>query len=395
MINTSLLDDKVQAYIKNFDGEVYKVLLGASPFPNITAAELAQQIESRRKIEKKLPTWYKTSKILYPPKLNLEQTSSEITAKYKASLVSGNSLADITGGFGIDSFFFSKSFKKVHHFEINIELSKIVSHNLKIFKKNSIHCFAEDGLKRVIEESYDVIYIDPSRRHKSKGKVFFLKDSEPNIVELQSKILKNCKTLMVKTSPMLDISRGLEELHNVTEIHIVAVDNDVKELLWILKDGFEGSPSIKTVNFKKKEEERFDFKWSHKGNPEYSLPKKYLYEPNAAILKSGAFDLISEDLSVFKLNKNTHLYTNDTLIDFPGRRFIIKEVIPYSKTEIKKALTFKSANISIRNFPESVEKLRKKWKIKDGGDIYLFFLTALNGKKQMLICSKAYGNGSF
>lgn len=389
MINTSLLDDNVQEFIKNFDGEIYKILLGASPFPNVTAAELAEQIESRRKIEKKLPTWYNTPKILFPPKLNLEQTSSEITAQYKASLVSGNSLADITGGYGIDSFFFSENFKKVHHFEINTELSKIVSHNLKVLKKDSISCFAEDGLKRALEDSYDVIYVDPSRRHKSKGKVFFLKDSEPNIVEHQSEILKHCKTLMIKTSPMLDISRGLEELSNVTEVHIVAVDNDVKELLWILKDGFEGNPSIKTVNFKKNEDKHFDFQWNHKGNAEYSLPKKYLYEPNAAILKSGAFDLISETLNVYKLNKNTHLYTNDTLIDFPGRRFTIEEVVPYSKTEIKKALTFKNANISIRNFPESVEKLRKKWKIKDGGDIYLFFITALEGKKQMLICSKA------
>lgn len=187
---------------------------------------------------------------------------------------------------------------------------------------------------------------------------------------------------------MLDISQGLEELDSVAEIHIVAVDNEVKELIWLIQGEHTGDPIVKAVNLKGKKGEEFNFHWRTKGIPKYGHPQKYLYEPNAAILKSGAFDLISERFKVNKLNRNTHLYTSDTLMDFPGRRFVIEEVIPYSRSEIRKALTFKKANISIRNFPESVERLRKKWKIQDGGDIYLFFVTDLEDKKVMIVCSK-------
>ncbi len=389
MFNQLLLNTEVQDFIRSYKDEIFKLILAGSPFKNITIIELVEQIESRRRIEKKLPTWFETSKILYPPKLNLEQTSSEITAKYKASLVSGNSLADITGGFGVDSFYFSRNFEKTIHFEINAELSNIVKHNFETLDTNSIECFPEDGLKRVLNEEYDVIYADPSRRHQSKGKVFFLDDCEPNIPANLSGILANCKTFLLKTSPMLDISSGMHELTNVSEIHIVGVDNEVKELLWLFKEDFAENPLIHAVNLSKGKVDKFSFEWGNRGRPEYGLPQKFLYEPNAAILKSGAFDLISEIFQVKKLHNNTHLYTNDSLIDFPGRRFGIDEVIPYSKAQIKKALTFKKANISIRNFPESVEKLRQKWKIQDGGERYLFFVTNMEGEKVMLICSKA------
>lgn len=362
--------------------------MAGSPFENISIQELASQIESRKKIEKKLPTWYSTNNIIYPPKLNLEQTSSETTAEYKASLVGGKKLADITGGFGVDSYYFSSKFESIHHFEINKDLSEIVRHNFKILEKDSIECFARDGLQQVLKYEYDVIYADPSRRHDSKGKVFFLEDCEPNIPDNLPKILRSCRTFLLKTSPMLDISQGLQELDNVVEIHIVAVENEVKELLWLIKEGQNESPLVKAVNLKKAGREEFSFKWGTNEAPEYAHPQNYLYEPNAAILKSGAFNIISEHYNVNKLNKNTHLYTSETLIEFPGRSFLIEAVVPYSKSEIKKALTFKKANISIRNFPEAVEKLRKKWKIQDGGDKYLFFVTDVDDKKVMIISSK-------
>ena len=389
MFNPSLLSDKVQNFIRSYNDEIVKLVLGGSPFKDVSAKELVTQIESRRKIEKKLPTWFSTPNILFPPKLNLEQTSSEISAKYKAQIVSGNTLADITGGFGVDSFFFSEKFEKVHHFEINPALSEIVRHNFEVLNRDSIECFSEDGLKRVLSKQYEVIYADPSRRHDSKGKVFFLEDCEPNILDNLSEILENCDTFLLKTSPMLDISSGMEELRNVAEIHIVAVENEVKELLWVMKDGFDDKPVIFTINLKKGENEEFSFEWGDRGTAEYALPQKFLYEPNSVILKSGAFDLVSEEFAVNKLHNNTHLYTSDSLIDFPGRRFLIDDAVPYSKSQMKKALNFKKANISIRNFPESVEKLRKKWKIQDGGDKYLFFVTDMQGEKVMLICSKA------
>ncbi|SRX73729.1 THUMP-like domain-containing protein [Aequorivita antarctica] len=388
MFNQLLLNTEVQDFIRNFEGEVSKLAFAGSPFEKVTVQELMQQIESRKKAVKKLPTWFETLNILFPPKLNLEQTSSEITAKYKASLISGNTIADITGGFGVDSFFFSEKFQTVHHFETNERLSKIAQHNFGALGKENIACFSEDGLKAVLNNKYSTIYADPSRRHESKGKVFFLKDCQPNIPENISELLNHCDQFLLKTSPMLDITVGLSELQGVSEIHIVAVDNEVKELLWLLKKEADANPKIKTVNFTKFGTEKFNFEWNESATAKYSLPQKYLFEPNTAILKSGAFDLVSEKLKLNKLHKNTHLFTYETLVDFPGRSFFIEKTVPYSKSEMRAALSFKKANVATRNFPESVETLRKKWKIADGGDVYLFFVTNLEDKKEIIVCSK-------
>tara|TARA_R110002012_G_scaffold4074_6_gene18910 strand:+ start:40413 stop:41582 length:1170 start_codon:yes stop_codon:yes gene_type:complete len=388
LLISSLLNKDVQQFIRNFEGEISQLAFAGSPFEGITIQQLIQQIEGRRRIEKKLPAWFEALNVLYPPKLNLEQTSSEIAAKYKASLVNGKTIADITGGFGVDSFFFADKFEIVHHFEIDEEISKIAKHNFEILGKNNIHCRPTDGLQAILKKQYDVIYADPSRRHDSKGKVFFLNDCEPNIPGNILEILNHCNQFLVKTSPMLDITVGLNELMNVSEIHIVAVDNEVKELLWLLKKVVNSQPKVKTVNFTKSGSENLDFEWNVHSSPKYSLPQKYLYEPNAAILKSGAFDLVSEKLKLNKLHKNTHLYTSENLINFPGRRFLVESTIPYSKKEMRAALNFKKANISTRNFPKSVEVLRKKWKITDGGKVYLFFVTNLEDKKVMIRCSK-------
>lgn len=387
MFNTFILKKEVQDYIREFKGDISRLAFAGSPFPNVSTQELIQQIESRGKIEKKLPSWFNTTGIIYPPKLNMEQTSSEIAARYKSKIISGNTLADITGGFGIDTSFFAEEFKSVHHFEINPELSKIATHNFKILEVTNVDTFNDDGLDAVLKRNYDVIYADPSRRHKSKGKVFFLKDCEPNIPQNISKLLHHCNTFLLKTSPMLDLSVGMDELIDVKEIHIVAIENEVKELLWILKKDSEGT-FIKTINFIKSGEEKFEFQWHEPGLSNFHLPQKYLYEPNAAIYKSGAFNLVSEKLDINKLHKNTHLYTSDVLVNFPGRTFLIEKRVLYSKAEMRKALDFQKANITVRNFPESVETLRKKWKISDGGDKYLFFITNSENKKEMLICSK-------
>jgi len=387
LINQNLLHTEIQDYIRNFHGDISQIAFTGSPFPSISAAELIQQIESRRKAEKKLPTWFATPNILFPPKLNLEQTSSETTAKYKASIINGTTLADITGGFGVDAFFLAEKFNAVHHFEMNQQLSKLAEHNFNVLNRKNVKCFAEDGLDQALNHQYDVIYADPSRRHNSKGKVFFLKDCEPNIPENISLLLQQCNKLLLKTSPMLDLSVGLDELKNVVEIHVVAVENEVKELLWLLKKNSSEAPKIRTINFTKWGVQTFDFLWKTDAVGTLSVPKKYLFEPNAAILKSGAFQLVSERFNIGKLHKNTHLYTSDKLIDFPGRRFCIDKIIPYSKTEMRRA-NLRKANIATRNFPESVETLRKKWKIASGGEVYLFFTTTSDEKKQMLVCSK-------
>ena len=233
-----------------------------------------------------------------------------------------------------------------------------------------------------------MIYVDPTRRHETKGKVFFLKDCEPNIVDHLSNMFENCETLLLKTSPMLDIAVGLDELNDVAQIHVVAVDNEVKELLWVFRKEDSETIKIETVNIGKSSTESFGFIYGEDALPSYGSPRHYLYEPNRALLKAGAFNNISEVFHIDKLHPNSHLYTSDQLIDFPGRRFKILQQIPYNKRDMKQYISNSTANVATRNFLESVKDLRKKWKIKDGGNRYLFFTTTLDDHKEVLDCIK-------
>ncbi|GEQ86306.1 hypothetical protein ULMS_18140 [Patiriisocius marinistellae] len=387
-MDNPLLNKEVQKFIFNYEGDSTKLAFSGSPFSEISTKQLITQIESRKKAEKKLPIWHSTEGILYPPKLNLEQTSSQVTAAYKSRLVTGETLADFTGGYGVDCLFFSKVFKTVTHFEINESLSQIVNHNYKKLKKHNIKCITGNAFDHLQSLKFDVVYIDPSRRHDTKGKVFFLKDCLPNIPKNLNVLFQHTDTILIKTSPMLDISVGLSELDFVKEIHIVAVENEVKELLWLINKKTFEALKIKTINISDKGNETFSFLWEDKKDNTYTFPKKYLYEPNAAIMKSGAFNLLPSRFKVEKLEKHTHLYTSEELQIFPGRSFKIKQIINYNKKEMRNGITFDKANITTRNFPESVATLRKKWKLKDGGNHYLFFTTVAKNQKILLICAK-------
>lgn len=387
-MNTAILKPDVQNFIHEYEGDVSKLAFSGSPFPEVSTRTLLEQIVSRQRIRSKLPTWYSSKYIYYPPKLNLEQTSSEKTAKYKSELFSGSNMADITGGFGVDSFYFAERFLSVDHFEQWDELSVIAEHNFNTLGVKNVNCIIEDGLRGVNDKQYDLIYIDPSRRTEEKRKVFLLEDCTPDIVSNIDYLLSRTNTLMVKTSPMLDISIGMKSLRKVKEVHVVAVNNEVKELLWILISEEAENPKIKTVNLLEKNIEHFDFNYGEMGKSTYSDPARILYEPNAAILKSGGFSVISDVFQVSKLHKHSHLYTSEELIDFPGRRFIIRETVPYHKKDMRAAVNFDKANVAIRNFPESVESLRKKWRIKEGGELYVFFTTTVNDRKIMVVCEK-------
>ena len=391
-MNDYLLNIDIQDFINNnLNSDISSILLKGTSFLNVKSKEIVEQIESKKRCEKKLPTWFNTQNIYFPNKLNIEQTSSEVTAQYKSSLINGNTIIDLTGGFGVDCYYFSKKFNEVIHCEINKQLSEIVSHNNKIFSSTSIKTVNCDGIDYLLSNkaTYDWIYIDPSRRHDSKGKVFFLNDCLPNVPEHINLVFEHSKNVIIKTSPLLDISVGVNELKFVKEIHVVAFDNEVKELLWILEFNYLDDIEIFAVNLKKSGDEKFSFKLNSEINTEaiYSEPLNYIFEPNAAILKSGAFKSVSKQLNIFKLHKNTHLYTHEFLIDFPGRRFKIENIIPYSKQNIK-SLVHKKANITTRNFPETVSQLRKKFNINDGGNTYLFFTTNIKNEKIVLICSK-------
>ena len=391
-MNKDILNIEIQDFINfNLKSNISDLLLKGIPFTAIDQKLIIEQIEAKKRCEQKLPTWFNTENIYYPNKLNIEQTSSEITAKYKADLVSGKSLIDLTGGFGVDAYYFSKQIEAVTHCEINAELSEIVKHNYKALDVSNITCLNENGIDALksIDKQFDWIYIDPSRRDDSKNKVFLLSDCTPNVKTFKGLFFKYTKNVMIKTSPLLDISATKNDLDQAKELHVVAINNEVKELLWILERDYNDELKIMTINLKKDENEAFKFNYSdeYKALVEYSEPLTYLYEPNSAVLKAGAFNIISSTLNVSKLHKHSHLYTSYELINFPGRRFRIEKVIPFNKKEFAKS-GIKKANVTTRNFPISVNDIRKKLKIKDGGSSYLFFTTDINNTKIIVLCTK-------
>ena len=339
--NKEILNIEIQEFIKNnINSNISELILKGLHFSSEISSEIINQIEAKNRCKNKLNTWFETDNIYYPNKLNIEQTSSEVTAKHKASLIKGKSLIDVTGGFGVDCFYFAKQFETVMHCELNTDLSKIVAHNNSVFKIENINCVATNGIDYIInnDTTYDWIYIDPSRRNDAKGKVFMLSDCLPNVPQHLDNLFEKSNNIMIKTSPLLDISLGIKELDFVKEIHCIAVNNEVKELLWILDKGFDQSVKIITTNIKKDKKHNFVFFLNEEANAtvNYSKPLTYLYEPNSAVLKSGAFNSIAEQLNVFKLHKHSHLYTNEQLIDFPGRRFKIETIAPYNKKRFKR-----------------------------------------------------------
>jgi len=391
-LNKAILNTKIQEYINsNLKTDIARLLLKGVPFKEVSSKEVIEQIESKKRSEKKLPTWFNTPYIYYPNKLNIEQTSSELTAEFKAGLVSGSSLIDLTGGLGVDSYYFAKKIAQVIHCEINEVLSSIVQNNFKALDLLNIQCLNESGidaLKR-IDTQFDWIYIDPSRRDDSKKKVFLLSECTPNVKTFQGLFLKYANNVMIKTSPLLDIKATRNDLKYVKELRIVAVNNEVKELLWILERDYIAEFKIKTVNLSKTGNQVFDYNFDDETEvcAEYGLPLAYLYEPNVSILKAGAFETVSKALNVSKLHKHSHLYTSEKLMDFPGRQFKIQKNILFNKKAFAKENITK-ANITTRNFPLSVGDIRKKLKIKDGGNIYLFFTTDIDNSKIILVCSK-------
>jgi 16S rRNA G966 N2-methylase RsmD len=390
-LNKAILSPKIQQFITdNLKSNITKLILKGSPFKDVSVQELANQIVAKQKSEHKLASWFSSENIYYPPKISIEQTSSEITAAYKSNLVSGSSIIDITGGFGVDCFYFSKQFKEVIHCEINEDLSKIVKHNYLQLKVKNITTFSGDGLEYLKNHkaNLDCIYIDPSRRNDLKGKVFLLNDCLPNVPENIDFLFTKTNQILIKNSPILDITSTINELKFVKEIHIIAFNNEVKELLFLLEKEYSDPIKIKTVNIGKKEIQTFNFNYKEAVNSEYSKPRSYLYEPNAAILKSGGFHEVSQQLKVFKLQQHSHLYTSDEIIDFPGRVFKIENVLSYDKKKLKKLVVENKANITTRNFPKTVAQIRKETKIKDGGNTYLFFTTLNTTEYIVILCKK-------
>ena len=383
-MNKSILDNDVQKFISNnLEIDVFQLILKKQLFTKVSNKEIAEQITAKNKSKNKLPSWYNTPGIYFPNKINIEQSSSELTAEFKSGIVSGDKMIDCTGGFGVDSYYFSRKFKSVTYIERAESLCSITKLNSdKLGIINTIY-LNEDGLEyaQSIKTKFDLLYIDPSRRDLKNKKVHFLSECTPVINSSVIKSLSNFKTILIKCSPIIDIKKTVNDLEIVKEVYIIGVNNEVKEVLIILNRGDKTKLKINCIDLSDRNNDFiFDYnEINNKENTFTSETQKYLYEPNSMILKSGAFNLISDRYKVNKLNPNSHLYTSNELTKFPGRVFEVERTVSYSKKNLK-SLNVIKANITTRNFPIEVKEIRRKNKIKDGGEDYLFFTTDNLGK---------------
>jgi 16S rRNA G966 N2-methylase RsmD len=381
-----------QTFIKdNSSADITKLILEHHKYPSLDIKKLANQINIRKKAISKLPTWSNNPAIFFPPTISWQQCSSEYTGKYKAQLLTGETIVDLTGGFGVDAFYFAQTFEAVIYVERNTELTEIVAYNNKVWDQKNIEIINHDSLEIIqSHKSVDVIYLDPARRDAQQKKIITLEDSVPNILEIQEVLLSKANYVMLKTSPMLDIHKAIKDLKNVEAVHIVAVENECKELLFLLNKDADTNITLTCVNIQR--DGKMDItvaKWEENLNLEYSIPESYIYDPNKAIHKAGVFNKVSHNFGVKKIAANTHLFTSERLVmEFQGRIFQLEKILKPQKKEIQKHLINGKANLITRNFPESVANLKKKWKINDGGNIYLFAITLDNTQKVVLLCKR-------
>ena len=375
--------------------DVRSLALQAKKYPGVDMAMAVVQIAGRQIAEAKIPSWYQVEGLLYPKHLSMEQCSSEATALYKMGLVEGETFADLTGGFGIDCSFLSRKFKQVDYVERQAELCELAGHNFPLLGLN-IGVHNEDGvdyLKRM--QPVDCLYLDPARRDGHGGKTVAISDCEPDVSALEELLVEKAKTVMVKLSPMLDLSLALKSLKHVQEVHIVSVNNECKELLLLLQKGAVSS-DIKIhcehiVNSCEHQHYAFTLLEEHTSEcPLAEAVGAYLYEPNASILKAGAYRSLTQAYPVEKLHASSHLYTSAHFIEnFPGRRFKVEAVSGFGKKELKEFMQgMEKANLTIRNFPSSVAELRKRLKLKEGGEDYLFATTLADESKVLVKCRK-------
>lgn len=373
-----ILNREIQEYINaNLNTDLHSLLLKKSPFPEVTMQQLVQQIKGKKVALKKFPFLLKDN-IVFPPNLNLEQASSQATAEFKAGNLEGKKFLDLTSGFGIDAYFLSQKFEEVTLVEQNTELLEIVKHNWTVLNRNAN--FINENLENFLaknQDKFDLIYLDPARRDEHKNKKFLLEDLSPNLLEIQDQLFNFSNEVLIKLSPLIDISYLISVLNHIVEIQIIAVKNEVKELLVFLKKNQNGENKLITCTNLESDEPSFSFQyhWEKEAVSEYSEPLQYLYIPNNAVLKSGGFNSISEHFNLKKLHPNTHFYTSDDLrTDFPGR--ILRIEIIESKA-VKKGEKY---NIISKNYPLTPDEIKKKYKIKDGGEHYLIFTQSLKSK---------------
>ncbi len=388
--NQQLLNQEIQDFInENLDLPLEKILFYCQKNSNWNGSLIANQIHGIKKIKDKIPSWSKKESLLYPEKKSIEQCSSEATAIYKSKLAKGESFIDLTGGFGVDSFFIKQSFNRGVYCETNIDLFEIVKHNFKQLDCK-VDIFNRSGIELLTDkvEKFDLIYIDPSRRNKDKKRVFKLEDYSPNIAEHVDLFLEKSDKILIKTAPFLDISQVMKSLPHLSDVHVISINNDCKEVLYLVDKNIKQETQVHCIDLAK--ETSFSFQYSQEQTrSSLSEPLSFLYEPNTSILKAGAFNSIATFHKVSKLHPNSHLYTSKELItNFHGRKFKVIGICKPNKKEVSKFIDNGKANISRRNFPLSTEEIRKKLKLKDGGNHYLFATTLANDKKVIIVTEK-------
>ena len=380
---------------ENARADVRSLALQAKKYPQVDMAMAVVQIAGRQIAEAKVPSWHQVEGLLYPKHLSMEQCSSEATAIYKASLVEGETFADLTGGFGIDCSFLSRKFKQADYVERQSELCELAKHNFPLLGL-SIGVHNEDGVEYLKQmQPVDCLFLDPARRDGHGGKTVAISDCEPDVSALEDLLVEKAQTVMIKLSPMLDLSLALKALRFVKEVHIVSVNNECKELLLILQKSKSASEIV--IHCEQitgtGEHQHYTFTQEQERTSDCPLATEvgaYLYEPNASILKAGAYRSLTQTYGVKKLHASSHLYTSSCFIeDFPGRRFQVEAVSGFGKKELKDFLQgMEKANLTIRNFPSSVAELRKRLKLKEGGEDYLFATTLADESKVLIKCKK-------
>lgn len=398
--NCSFMDLQTENYIKNhLNDDVIQLALNNKQ-SNINIQYALRQIKGYQVIKRKVPTWNIFDGLLYPTHISLEQCSSESTARFKAEeickLFNDNkfNFVDLTCGLGVDAYFISQNAEQTILIEKECELAEITRNNFRVFKRDAtvLNCESEDFLK-TNTNYFDVIYIDPARRGTKGEKVVLLEDCNPNLLQLLPDLKQITKFMAVKLSPMFDIKQLISKLPGIKAIYSIGVNNECKEIFLIM-DFKTQIPDINAVNISESNGEisRLKSTVEEEDVVVLSYPEtlgEYLYEPFASFLKSGMYKTIANRYCVDKIHVNSHIYTSNNFIeDFPGRKFEIVETIRFGKREAKEFFEkYDKANITTRNFPMTADELRNKYKVKNGGENYVF-ATTIHPSTKVLICCK-------
>ncbi|WP_163382280.1 class I SAM-dependent methyltransferase [Cyclobacterium sp. SYSU L10401] len=375
----------------HLDEDPAQLLLRHKTIPGLDIKLAARQISMRQKAWQKLPGWVRHPSLIFPPALSMEQCSSEATGKYKSSLVKGKTLADLTGGFGVDTVFLGEKFEQVSYIEQQEELVALARHNLpQLLKDQKIDILHQDALSflRQVPDKFDWLYVDPARRGKGNQKLYRLQDLEPDVVENWALLQAKASNILIKVSPMLDISMASRELPGLFEIHVVSVKNEVRELL-LLYNGSQQPLKIVAVEINGQGQTVFSFSPEEELHavPVFSFPQKYLVIPYAGILKAGAFKSFAVKQGLAKLQVHTHVYTTDQLPEaVPGRVFEVLEEIKLDRKILKKLYPEGLVHVISRNHPLKADAFKKKFRLRDGGDEFLIAVTVMNGKTGVWRC---------